>query len=91
MMDWCDKNSAEFANFFSAVSANECAHLIQTGRISPWVLYLSASGDNIMSRFTEDHSKMIGNIIEPGVWMKKFKKTPDDVEYIRNLLDQVGL
>lgn len=91
IMSWCEENNVEFTKFFSAISANEAAYLIKTGRISPWVLYLAASGDDLMRRFNDDHAKMIGGIIDAGVWMKKFKKDTEDVEYIRNLLEQAGL
>lgn len=91
IMEWCDKNNVPFGEFFKEVSANEAAYLIKTGKISPWVLYLSPSGEALMNRFNEDHSNMIGGVIEPGVWMKKFKKLEEDVEYIRNLLEQAGL
>jgi hypothetical protein len=91
IMSWCDKNKIEFKDFFKEVSANEAAYLIKTGRISPWVLYLSATGNDLESRFNEDHGKMIGGVIDPGFWMKKFRKSEEDMEYIRSLLEQVGL
>lgn len=91
IMEWCEKNNTEFSKFFSVISPNEAAYLVSTGRISPWVLYLSGTGDDLMSKFNEDHARMIGNIIEPNAWMKKFKKSPEDVEYIRTLLEQAGL
>jgi hypothetical protein len=91
IMDWCEKNNSEFKYFFENVSANEAAYMIRTGRISPWVLYLCATGGDLMNRFNEDHAKMIGSIIDPGFWMKKFKKNDEDVEYIKNLLEQAGL
>ncbi len=91
IVEWCDISSTSFSEFFSNVSANEAAYLIKTGKISPWVLYLASTADALMSRFTEDHSNMIGNIIDPGAWMKKFKKQDDDVTYIREVLEQAGL
>jgi len=91
IMEWCVDNNIPFKDFFFSVSANIGAYMIQTGRISPWVLYLSSTGEDLMGRFNEDHSKMIGNIIDPGFWMRKFKKNDEDVEYIRNLLDQAGI
>jgi hypothetical protein len=91
IMNWCDKNNANFNDFFKIVNANEAAYLIKTGKISPWVLYLAGTGDNLMSRFNEDHAKMIGAIIDPGSWMKKFKKQEDDVSYIKEVLEQAGL
>lgn len=91
ILDWCEKNSVEFKDFFSSISANVAAYLIKTGRISPWVLYLSGTGNELMDRFNEDHAKMIASVIDPGFWMRKFKKADDDVEYIRTLLEQAGL
>jgi hypothetical protein len=91
IIEWCDVNNTEFKNFFSAISANEASHLIRTGKISPWVLYLSASGEDLMSRFNEDHAKMIGGVIDPGKWMRKFKKEDTEVQYIKTLLEEAGL
>ena len=91
MVDWCNNNGAQFGGFFTAVSANEAASMVKSGKLSPWVLYLSQSGDALMSRFNEDHAKIIGNIIDPSIWMMKFKQLPDDVDYIRGLLEQVGV
>lgn len=91
MSSWCEKNSVPFPQFFIKVSANEAAYMIKTGKISPWVLYLAPSAEDLMSRFNEDHAKMIGQIIDAGAWMKKFKKLPEDVDYIRGLLVQAGL
>lgn len=91
IIEWCDKNHIPFNDFFFSISANEAAYLIRTGRISPWVLYLSPSGEQLMSRFNEEHGKMIAGIIDAAYWMKVFKKSGDDVEYIRTLLEQSGL
>ncbi|HEY6436521.1 MAG TPA: hypothetical protein VIY47_08025 [Ignavibacteriaceae bacterium] len=91
IIEWCESNKVAFNQFFTNISANEAAYLIKTGRISPWVLYLCRSAEDLQSRFTEDHDPMIKNVIDPGFWMRKFKKADDDVEYIKNLLEQAGL
>ncbi len=91
IIEWSEKNNTPFTQFFSNISANEAAYLIQTGKISPWVLYLCKSAEDLQSRFTEDHDPMIKNMIDPGFWMRKFKKSDDDVEYIKGLLEQAGL
>lgn len=91
IVEWSTENSSAFNTFFSDISPNEAAYMISVGKISPWVLYLSENGGSLIGKFNEDHSKMIGDIIDPGVWMKKFKKNSEDVEYIRDLLSQTGL
>jgi hypothetical protein len=91
--DWCNKNSSTLSQFFSNISANEAAYLIKTGRISPWVLYLCNSAENLMPRFETDpvHSRMIGAIIDHRFWSQKFKKEKDEVEHIKSVLDLAGL
>lgn len=91
IVNWVTINSCPFNDFFHHISANEAAYMIRTGKISPWVLYLCESGGTLMDKFNEDHSKIIGSIIDPGFWMKKFKKNDDDVDYIKSLLLQSGL
>jgi hypothetical protein len=91
IVSWCEKNSVEFQKFFTNIGPNEAASMIQMGKISPWVLYLGTTADTLMSKFNQDHEKMIGSIIDPGFWSKKFKKNSDDVEYIQSLLEQAGI
>lgn len=91
IIEWCDENKVPFDKFFTTITANEGSYLISTGKISPWVLYLCVGGEGLMDKFTEDHAKMIGGVIDPGFWMTKFKRDPNEVDYIRNLLEQAGL
>jgi hypothetical protein len=91
IIEWSEKNNSPFNRFFNNISANEAAYLIQTGRISPWVLYLCKSAEDLQNRFTIDHDPMIKNVIDPGFWMRKFKKSNGDVDYIKTLLEQAGL
>lgn len=90
IIEWSEKNNTVFNKFFYNVSANESIFLIKTGKISPWVLYLSSTGGELLEKFNDEHGKLLGDIIDPGFWMKKFKKT-DDIEYYRNLLEQAEL
>lgn len=91
IVSWSTAHKSNFNDFFRLISANESSHLIRTGKISPWVLYLCDSGGDLMDKFNEDHAKIIGAIIDPGFWMRKFKTNDDDVKYIRSILEQVGL
>jgi hypothetical protein len=91
MAEWSESNGVPISEFFNKVSANEAAHLIRRGRISPWVLYLAQTADNLVSSFTADHAKMIGHLIDSSFWHKKFKKNADDVEFISDILISSGL
>ncbi len=88
---WCETNNVQFNDFFTQITANEAAHLIRRGRLSPWVLYLSSTGDDLINKFNADHSKIIAPIIDAGFWMKKFKQVPDDVNYIKTIMEAAKL
>lgn len=90
IIKWTDNNNTPFVTFFSQITANEASYLIRTGKISPWVLYLSDSGGKLVERFNMDHSNVIGDIIDPGYWVKKFKNN-EDVAYVKTLLAQAGI
>lgn len=91
IISWSEKNNTNFEDFFKLISPNEAAYMIKTGRISPWVLYLADSGEILQNKFNEDHAKIIGDIIDPGFWMRKFKQNDLDVTYIRSVLEQAQL
>ena len=91
ILEWCENNKVLFNEFFRNVGPNEGSYLIRTGKISPWVLYLCESAEVLMNSFNEDHSKIIADIIDPGYWMRKFKKQNEDVIYIKEVLHQAGL
>ena len=91
IITWTEANRVSFSQFFHRISANEVSYMIRTGKVSPWVLYLCDSGGKLLGTFNEDHGKMVGAIIDPGFWMKKFKNNSDDVDYITSLLVQSGL
>jgi hypothetical protein len=91
IMTWSELNNVDFNEFFRQISANEASHLIRTGKISPWILYLCNSAGDLMGRFNQDHAKIIGSIIDAGFWIKRFKKNSDDVDFIKNMLQQAGL
>jgi len=89
--EWIQKNKVDMNTFFKNVSANEAAFLIRRGRLSPWVLYLAESGDPLMQSFNEDHAKIIGSLIDPSYWHRKFKSKSEDVEFISGVLKSAGL
>lgn len=91
IVNWSTAHNTNFTEFFNDISANEAAQHISMGRISPWVIYLSKGGQHLVSQFTADHKKIIGQLLDPGFWMRKFRRENDDLEYIRKLLEDVGL
>lgn len=89
--EWTAKYNCPLDKFFVEATANEIAFLVRRGRLSPWVLYLASSADDVLESFNEDHVKLIGGLIDSCVWQKRFRNNKDDVEFITSVLSAAGI
>jgi hypothetical protein len=84
--EWSKDNKKTINEFFEQISPIEASFMIRSGRLSPWVLYLSAKGASLLSRFNEEQMAIIKGIIDPVLWKGKFMAKQDDVRFVKNLL-----
>ncbi len=91
MMDWSDKNSAEWNHYFAYVNLNRATHDIKEGLISPWMLLNSKSGKDLLRRMNDEQLSIVGPVIDPAFWSKRFKSLPADVELVRDVIKEAGI
>lgn len=89
--EWADENSIPLTEFFRTISPQEATHLVRYGKISPWVLYLADSADSLWERLSEEQADIIGAVIDPKAWRKKFETKSEDRRFIKGILDESGL
>jgi hypothetical protein len=71
-------------------NVNKICYAVTTGKISPWMLYMSESGVKFLSDLSADRVKMIGDYINMEQWAIKFKREPEVVKQVKELLDAAG-
>jgi mono/diheme cytochrome c family protein len=69
---------------------NRICYAITTGKISPWMLYQSESGKQFLDELDETQVKMIVDYINPELWAVKFKRNPEVVKQVKELLRETG-
>lgn len=69
---------------------NRICYEITKGKISPWMLYQSSSGIEFLSKLMPDHEKMILDYIDPEKWAIKFKREPENVRTVKEILAHGG-
>ena len=69
---------------------NRLAYAITTGKISPWMLYQSSSGIEFLENLDESQQKMIIDYINPEQWAIRFKRYPEVVSQVKELLNAAG-
>ena len=65
---------------------NRLCYVITTGKISPWMLYHSASGIEFLESLNEPQQMMIFDYINPEQWTLKFRRNKDMVEQVKEYL-----
>ena len=71
-------------------NANRVCHNITTGKISPWLLYHSDSGKKFLDNLSEPQVAMVIDYINPELWAIKFKREPENVKQVKEILNLAG-
>jgi hypothetical protein len=91
MIEWGDKNNASWEHYFAYVNLNRLAHDIKEGLISPWLVLNIQSGKDALQKMNDDQLSVVGPIIDPQFWKRKFKNYPADVELIKEVITEAKI
>jgi hypothetical protein len=89
-IDWAEKNSAQPHDCLRYGNRNVLCHAVTTGRISPWVIYNCASGQEFLDELNSEQVAMIWPYIDADRWQQKFANYRADQEYAQEILKQAG-
>jgi hypothetical protein len=89
-IDWAEKTGNPSQDCLRYGGTNATVYAVTTGRISPWVIYNSESGQVFLSTLDAAQIAMVWPYIDSDVWQKKFRDYSADQEYAREILKQAG-
>jgi hypothetical protein len=89
-IDWAERNEARPQDCLRYGSANGTCHAITTGRISPWVIYNSDSGQEFLTQLSSEQLQIVWPYINSDVWQAKFGSNTEDLTYAREILNTAG-
>ena len=91
MQQWANDNDCNWIDFFRKISPSAAVQFIKGGRISPWAIYTTDSGQEMMGRFSDEQIDLVRKYIEPEFWVLKFKRNKEDFDNFREILSEAGL
>jgi hypothetical protein len=91
MMDWADANNAPWEHYFQYVNLNRATHDIKEGLISPWLILNTKSGKDLLKRMNDEQLEIVGPIVDPQFWIRRFKSLPADVELIKDVVKEAKI
>lgn len=88
---WGKENNKHWQDYFKEVSTPRAVYDLRSAKISPWLLYLSDTGDQLLTRFSDEQIGMINHIIDAKFWMGVFAKHPEQVSEIQATCEAAGI
>jgi hypothetical protein len=91
MQSWANDNNSLWNHYFKYVSTNRVTFDIKDGKISPWLLLNCSSGKTLLSALSDEQLSSISTVIDPEVWVKKFRKNRDDLDLVKEIVKEANL
>lgn len=89
-MTWQEQTGNPAQDMLRYGNANALCYEITAGRISAWVIYNSASGQQFLNSLNSEQLAMIWPYIDSDAWQKKFSDYPADRAWVEDILKKAG-
>lgn len=89
--EWADDMTSVSSHYLVHASTSRIVNDITRGRLSPWILYVSSHGQEVLSRLNQEQLALIIDYIDPDRWLKKIDKNPVDLETAKQWLSEKGI
>jgi len=91
MMDWADANNAPWNHYFSYASLNRVTQHLRDGKVSPWLVLNCKSGKEMLGKFNDEQLAIVYPVMDPQHWALRFKRSPADVELVKEIAEKARL
>ena len=91
MMSWGEKYTAPWEHYFAHVHLNRATHDIKEGLLSPWMILNARSGKEMLQRMNDEQLEIVGPIIDPQFWLRRFKSLPADLELVKDVIKEAKI
>jgi hypothetical protein len=91
MMDWGDDNNAQWEHYFAYVNLNRATHDIKEGLVSPWIILNTKAGKEMLKGMNDEQLAIVGPVIDPQFWMRRFKSLPADTELVKDVIKEAKI
>jgi len=91
MLEWADKQDAQYNDYFRYCNINRAVNDIRNGLISPWLLLNSKTGKEMLDKFNDEQLSIIEPTLDIPFWTRQFKAKPADVELTKEIIKEAQI
>jgi hypothetical protein len=89
-VDWQERTGHPGHDMLRYGNHNALCHDIASGRITPWAIYNSDSGQEFLSQLSSEQVAMVWPYIDSDRWQKKFQECSADQYWAKDILKKAG-
>jgi len=89
-IDWSEKTGNPPHDCLRYGGTNAMVYAVTAGRISPWIIFNSESGQHFLSELNQEQIALVYPYIDVDHWQKRFQDYPADQEYAKDILKKAG-
>jgi len=89
-IDWSEKTGNPPQDCLRYGGTNAMVYAVTAGRVSPWVIFNSESGQKFLSELNPEQVAIVYPYINVDHWQQRFRDYPADQEYAKEILTQAG-
>lgn len=91
MQKWATENQSQWNFYFKNVSNSRAMFDIKDGKISPWLVLNSPTGKQMLNKMDDVQLNAISAVIDPQVWVKRFKSDKSDLDLVKTIVKEGNL
>lgn len=91
MQQWALDTGKHWTDFFRLVNPVLATNWIKSGRISPWILFVSKSAEELFARLSDEQLLFVQETLDTGYWEKKLLHNQHEVKQLQHILEGAGL
>lgn len=91
MAEWGTEHHTDWQDYFIKATPSRFVYDVRAAKISPWAIYLSNTGQEMLKQLNSEQVKMVDEFIDPTFWMEVFKKNKEEVSEVKSACEEAGL
>ena len=90
---WSKETGFPIQEFFEKIASNKLVDILRSGKISPWIIFLSSESNtrSVLSRLDSSQYKLLDKLLDANLWGLKVRKHKKDVKEYSELLRSLGI
>lgn len=91
MCTWAEETNNPWHDYFKKATGPRAVFDIRAAKVSPWVIYLSEGGPEMIETFSAEQTELTKHILDVNFWMKLFAMNKEEMKLVKEACDAAGL